>query len=113
MTMMSPVRKATELLIRAKHTHPPQKTHSKQKYKKILLLIYCINVRGLTSHEQYKTKPVSDRYFRTGTKFKTKTKYRGKQETTKKDLDLSSESAKFKPWNKNRWTKTTLCEVKV
>lgn len=64
MMMMSPVRKATELLIRAKHTNTPPTKHTVNKNtKKILLLIYCINVRGLTSHEQYKTKPVSDRCF--------------------------------------------------
>lgn len=99
MTMMSPVRKATELLIRAKHKHTPHKTHTvnKNTKKKILLLIYCINVRGLTSHEQYKTKPVSDRCFLERNKIQNlKLNYRGKQETTKKDLDLSSESAKFK-----------------
>lgn len=56
MTMTSPEKKATELLIRA-NTHPPQhkKKNSKQKYKKKLFLIYCINVRGLTS-QQYKNK---------------------------------------------------------
>lgn len=53
--------------------------------------------RGLTSHEQYKTKPVSDRCFLERNKIQNlKLNYRGKQETTKKDLDLSSESAKFK-----------------
>lgn len=60
MTMMSPERKATELLIRA---NTPHNTVNKNT-KKILFLIYCINVRGLTSHEQYKknkNKPVSDR----------------------------------------------------
>lgn len=53
MTMMSPEKKATELINLNQSKHPPQ--HSKNT-KKNLFLIYCINVRGLTSHEQYKTK---------------------------------------------------------
>lgn len=56
MTMMSPEKKATELLIRANtHPHNTKKKTVNKNTKKKLFLIYCINVRGLTS-QQYKNK---------------------------------------------------------
>lgn len=56
MTMTSPEKKATELLIRANtHPHNTKKKTVNKNTKKKLFLIYCINVRGLTS-QQYKNK---------------------------------------------------------